>query len=121
MTWRDPRVMLFAQYLCRDDPVQKSGGDGGWQSGPLYANVKAKPALKHFADPFALDASRHRLWGQVRARNASSVTVQRRLKGSKTWKTVKTVRTDGLGYWSWRTSLRKGASYRFQAAGATSS
>ena len=88
---------------------------------PEHANGKAKPALKHFADPFALDTSRNRLWGQVRAGDAASVTVQRRLKGSKTWKTVKTVHTDSLGYWSWHTSLRKGASYRYQAAGATSS
>jgi hypothetical protein len=120
MAWRDHRVKLFSQYLWRDDPVQK-GAYGGWQSGLLYANGKAKPALKHFADPFALDTSRNRLWGQVRARDAASVTVQRRLKGSKTWKTVKTVHTDSLGYWSWHTALRKGASYRYQAAGATSS
>jgi hypothetical protein len=120
MAWRDHRVKLFSQYLWRDDPVQK-GGYGGWQSGLLYANGKRKPALKHFGDPFALDTSRNRLWGQVRARDAASVTVQRRLKGSKKWKTVKTVHTDSLGYWSWHTSLRKGASYRYQAAVATSS
>jgi hypothetical protein len=120
MAWRDPRVKLFSQYLWRDDPVQK-GAYGGWQSGLLYAGGKAKPALKHFADPFALDTSRNRLWGQVRSRNAPSVTVQRRLKGAKTWKTVKTVHTDSLGFWSWHTALRKGASYRYLAGGATSS
>jgi hypothetical protein len=121
LAWRDPRVKLFAQYLWRDDPVTRGGGYGGWQSGLLYANGKTKPALKHFADPFALDTARNRLWGQVRTRNAPSVTVQRRLKGAKTWKTVKTVHTDSLGYWSWHTALRRGASYRYQAAGATSS
>jgi hypothetical protein len=121
IAWRDPRVKLFSQYLWRDDPVQKGGGYGGWQSGLLYANGRAKPALKHFGDPFAMDTSRNRLWGQVRARNAPSVTVQRRLKGARAWTTVKTVHTDANGYWSWHTSLRKGASYRYLAAGATSS
>jgi hypothetical protein len=118
MAWRDSRVKLFSQYLWRDDPVIR-GTYGGWQSGLEYANGKAKPALKHFGDPFAVDTSR--LWGQVRRRDAPSVTVQRRLKGSKTWKTVKTVKTDSLGYWSWRTKPTKGASYRYLSAGATSS
>jgi hypothetical protein len=49
------------------------------------------------------------------------VTVQRRAKGSRKWRTIKRVRTDGQGYWSWRTRLSKGASYRYLAAGATSS
>jgi hypothetical protein len=120
MAWRDPRVKLFSQYLWRDDPVIR-GTYGGWQSGVEYANGKAKPALQHFGNPFAVDSAGHRLWGQVRRRDAPSVTVQRRSKGSKTWKTVKTVRTDSLGYWSWRTRPAKGASYRYLAGGATSS
>ena len=49
------------------------------------------------------------------------MTVQRRAQGSKTWRTVKTLRPDSLGYWSWHTRLSKGASYRYQASGATSS
>ena len=57
----------------------------------------------------------------MRRRDASTVAVQRRSKGSKSWKTVKTLRPDGSGYWSWHTKLSKGASYRFQASGATSS
>ena len=121
MAWRDPRVKLFSQYLWRDDPVSRGGAYSGWQSGLLYASGKAKPALKHFGDPFALDTARGRLWGQVRRRDAPSVSVQRKLKGAKTWKTLKTVKTDSLGYWSWRTRLTKGASYRYVAAGATSS
>jgi hypothetical protein len=116
MAWRDHRVKLFSQYLWRDD-----WGPTGWQSGLEFAGGKAKPALAHFANPFAMDSARDRLWGQVRRRDASAVTVQRRSKGSKTWRTVKTVRPDSLGYWSWHTRLSRGASYRYQASGATSS
>jgi hypothetical protein len=121
MAWRDPRVKLFTQYLWRDDPVSRNGLYSGWQSGLEYASGKAKPALKHFATPFALDSSRGRLWGQVRGGDRTTVTVERRLKGGKSWKRVKTVKTDSQGYWSLRTSLRAGASYRYVAAGAASS
>jgi hypothetical protein len=68
-----------------------------------------------------MDTRRNRLWGQVRRRDAATVTVQRRSKGAKKWRTIKRVRPDKLGYWSWHTRLSKGASYRYLAAGATSS
>jgi hypothetical protein len=116
IAWRDHRVKLFSQYLWRDD-----WGTTGWQSGLEFADGRAKPALKHFANPFAMDSHRGRLWGQVRRHDASKVSVERRARGSKKWRTVKHVRTDGNGYWSWRTHLSKGASYRYQASGATSS
>jgi hypothetical protein len=121
LAWRDHRVKLFAQYLWRDDPVSRGGGYGGWQSGLEFANGKPKPALKHFAHPFAMDSARNTLWGQVRPRDAATVTVQRRAKGAKAWRTVKQVKPDSLGYWSWHTKLSKGASYRYRASGATSS
>ncbi len=118
--WRDPRVKLFTQYLWRDEPA--SGGSySGWQSGLEYADGRAKPALKHFALPFALDASRGRLWGQVRARGPSTVEIQRRLGASGSWRTVATRRTDAQGYWTWPARLTAGASYRYLAAGAASS
>jgi hypothetical protein len=121
LAWRDKRVKLFSQYLWYDDPVSKNGLYSGWQSGLRFADGRAKPALKHFPTPFALDAARGRLWGQVRRQDAPSVTIERRSKGSKTWKKVHTARTDSQGYWSWRTRLSSGASYRYLAAGATSS
>jgi hypothetical protein len=120
IAWRNHRVKLFAQYLWRDDPGTRGGSYSGWQSGLEFANGRRKPALKHFAHPFAMDTARNRLWGQVRPRNAATVTVQRRAKGSKTWRTVKRVKPDSLGYWSWHTRLSKGASYRYLATGATS-
>jgi hypothetical protein len=64
-------VKLFSQYLWRDDPVSRGGSYAGWQSGLEFANGRAKPALKHFANPFAIDTARGRLWGQVRRRDAA--------------------------------------------------
>ena len=118
--WRDPRVKLLTQYLWRDEPRGLSGGYSGWQSGLFYEDGRAKPSLKTFARPFVLDGPRGRLWGQVRDRGTRTVTVQRRLRGSSTWRTVGTRTTDANGYWSWTTRLLTGASYRYLAAGAAS-
>jgi hypothetical protein len=118
--WRDPRVKLFSQYLYIDEPRSLNNEFGGWQSGLRFSDGDPKPALEHFPTPFAVDAARNRLWGQVRRRDASTVTVQRRLAGSSTWRTIGTRKTDDEGYWSWTTRLSKGATYRFRAAGATS-
>jgi hypothetical protein len=120
LAWRDRRVKLFSQYLWYDDPVSRNGLYSGWQSGLRFADGRAKPALAHFPTPFALDAARGRLWGQVRRRDSATVTIERKLKGSSTWKAVHTARTDSQGYWSWRAKLSHGASYRYRAAGATS-
>jgi hypothetical protein len=118
--WRNKRVKLFSQYLWIDEPRSLNNEHGGWQSGVRFNDGRAKPSLKHFAMPFALDASRGRLWGQVRTRETRSVKVQRRLAGSSSWRTIGTRRTDAQGYWSWTTRLSIGAAYRFQAEGATS-
>jgi hypothetical protein len=118
--WRNPRVKLFAQYLWVDEPRSINDEFGGWQSGVRFHDGRAKPSFKRFATPFVLDATRGRLWGQVRTRETRRVHVQRRLAGSSRWRTIGTRRTDARGYWSWTTRLTSGALYRFQAAGATS-
>jgi hypothetical protein len=118
--WRNPRVKLFAQYLWIDEPRSLNSESGGWQSGVRFADGRAKPSLKNFALPFALDAGKGRLWGQVRTRETRTVEVQRKLAGSSSWRKIGTRKTDSQGYWSWSTRLTVGATYRFRAAGATS-
>ena len=119
MAWRHPRIQLFTQYLWRDEPRSADRGFGGWQSGLRFAGGRAKPSLAHFDTPFALDAVRGRLWGQVRPGGAHTVIVQRRLP-SRSWATIATVSTDGRGYWSLTRGLTRGARYRFAASGMTS-
>jgi hypothetical protein len=113
----DRRVKLLAQYVWIDEPTNAAGS--GWQSGLLFANGKAKPALAHFPDPFYLDAPRSRLWGQVRPGGAHPVLVQRRAPGGSVWSTVANVTTDARGYWSLRMPLTRGAAYRFVPADGT--
>ena len=114
-------MKLFAQYLWNDEPRSLNNEYGGWQSGLRFADGRAKPALKHFATPFALDAARGRLWGQVRTRETPERQGRAQLRGLVArGATIGTRKTDAQGYWSWTTRLTVGASYRFQAAGATS-
>jgi hypothetical protein len=118
MAWRHPRVRLFTQYLWRDEP-RSGGGYGGWQSGLLFTNGRAKPSLAHFDTPFALDVRRDRLWGQVRPGGAHAVTVERRPRGGA-WRRLAVARTDSRGYWTLKRRLRAGTSYRYRADGRVS-
>jgi hypothetical protein len=63
-TWLAPRVTLLVHYLYRDEPSLER-----FQSGLVYRDGAAKPALHAFELPLA-EASRTgratRLWGQVR-------------------------------------------------------
>jgi hypothetical protein len=112
LAWRDSRIKLLGQYIWYDEP--KVGGSyASWQSGVRYVNGKAKPSLKHFPIPFAIDAKHNRLWGQVRSGGRHKVTVQQRAKGASKWKTIKRPNTDARGYWTLKRKLRSGTSYRF--------
>ena len=118
--WRDPRVKLFSNYLWRDEPVKLGRTYAGWQSGLLFGNGRDKPALKHFAMPFVVDGPRSRLWGQVRPDEEHEVRVQRR-RGGGAWVTIATRTTDARGFWSLKTRLASGATYRFRSAGGATS
>jgi hypothetical protein len=119
LAWRTPRIRLLTQYLWRDEPRSADGGFGGWQSGLRFAGGRGKPSLQHFDTPFALDAARGLLWGQVRPGGSHVVVVERRLRGG-VWRPFAMVRTDGRGYWSLRRGLTLGASYRYRADGRVS-
>ena len=121
LAWRDHRIKVLTQYLWYDEP-KVHGSYSNWQSGVRYSSGKAKPSLRHFAVPFAIDTAHNRLWGQARTGGRQRVTVQIRRHGSKRWKTLKRgVRTDSRGYWTIKRHLVRGASYRFVAGKATSS
>jgi hypothetical protein len=116
--WRNPRVAAFSQYLMRDDdprPGSKYSRYSGFESGLRGSAGKAKPAYDAFRLPLVADARGRRvyLWGFVRPKSArTSVVVEIRKRGSKTWHKLKTVTTNTRGYWRSATSLRTGASYR---------
>jgi hypothetical protein len=106
--WRSKRVKLFTQYLWKDEPNRVN-----WQSGLRDKRGRAKRSLSHFDTPFTVDASRNRLWGQVRPGTRYTVTVQQK-RGGK-WRRVAKKRTDSRGYFSVKRSINRGTYYRFKA------
>jgi hypothetical protein len=119
LAWRHPRVKLFTQYLWRDEPRGPGRSYAGWQSGVRYTSGRAKPSLAHFDTPFALDAARNRLWGQVRPGGAHTVEVERRLRGGA-WRTFAMLTTGSRGYWTLQRRLTPGAWYRYGVDGRVS-
>jgi hypothetical protein len=115
IAWSNPRVAAFSQYLLRDDPLggrpgaSVNGGTIGFQTGLEYLDGTRKPL--YFAWPVPVTVSRsghgYSLWGFVRpAGSATNVTVLVRLRGARTYRTLRTVKTDALGYWGLRSSTR---------------
>ena len=115
IAWANPRVAAFSQYLLVDDPLggapgaSANGGTIGFQTGLEYLNGKPKPLYYGFPVPLVVSKHGHRfsLWGFVRpATGATKVTVLVQPKGSRRYRTLKTVSTNGLGYWALNSSTR---------------
>jgi hypothetical protein len=125
VAWRDPRVRTLVQYEWQDEAVKSVGAGrkryAGWQSGLLFANGKAKPALAGFQHPFFADVStlapRVRFWGQVRPGRSHAVVLQRR-SPSGSWVTIARLKTDTRGVFV-KTLLIAGGkrgTYRYRTA-----
>jgi hypothetical protein len=122
IAWSNARVAAFSQYLLVDDPLggkpgsSVNGGTIGFQTGLEYLNGKPKPLYFGFPVPLTVTKSGHSfsLWGLVRpVTGATKVTVLVQPKGSRKYKTLKTVTTNGSGYWTLHSST-KGARWRVQ-------
>lgn len=120
IAWSNPRVLAFSQYLLKDDPLggkpgsSVNGGTIGFQTGLEYLSGAPKPL--YYAWPLPLVVSKvghgYSLWGLVRpTTGATKVTVLVQPKGSRKFRTLKTVTTNSLGYWSLSSSTR-GAFWR---------
>jgi hypothetical protein len=99
----DPRPgSIYARYSGFESGLRGSGG-------------KAKLSYQGFRLPLVADARGKRvyLWGLVRpAHKRTRTVVQIRKRGSTRWVQLKTVSTNGRGYWSASTALRRRAQYR---------
>ncbi len=120
IAWSNPRVVAFSQYLLRDDPLggkpgsSVNGGTVGFQTGLEYLSGAPKPLYAAWPVPLVVSKSGHgySLWGLVRPTSgATKVTVLVQLPGSRRYRTLKTVTTESLGYWTLRSSTR-GAHWR---------
>ncbi len=108
IAWSNPRVAAFSQYLLRDDPVGGApgssvhGGSVGFQTGLEYVSGARKPLYSAWPLPLTVSKARHgvALWGLVRPTiGPTKVTVLVRRKGSRSYRTLKTLTTNSLGYW----------------------
>ena len=122
IAWSNSRVAAFSQYLLLDDPLggkpgsSVNGGTIGFQTGLEYQNGKPKPLYYGWPVPLTVTKSGHgySLWGLVRpATGATKVTVLVQPKGSRKYRTLKTVATNGSGYWTLHSSS-KGVHWRVQ-------
>jgi len=115
IAWSNPRVAAFSQYLLRDDPLggapgsSVNGGTVGFQTGVEYLSGSRKPL--YFAWPVPLTVSKNgrgfALWGFVRpAGTTTKVLVLVRPRGSRKYRKLAEVATDGLGYWGLHSSTR---------------
>jgi hypothetical protein len=117
VAWHTPRVAALNQFRLSDGSIRGKGplAFREFQSGLFFAGGKAKPSSRTFANPIVV--RRGVVWGQVRAGDSHSVTVERRAPGAKAFKAVARVSTDARGYFQKRVGRRAGL-YRFRWADA---
>jgi hypothetical protein len=118
--YENRRVVSFSQYLLRDDPAKRGVPRlqryPGFETGLRTAAGKAKPSLDGFRLPLVVRRSGARvaLWGLVRpAHRRTRVTIQVR-KGAGAWRTLRTVTTDGRGYFTARSAYGSRRTWRVQ-------
>jgi hypothetical protein len=109
IAWSNPRVAAFSQYLLVDDPQggkpgsSVNGGTVGFQTGLEYLGGRPKPLYSAWPVPLVVSKSArgYSLWGLVRpASGATKLTVLVQPKGSRSYKTLASVATNSLGYWT---------------------
>jgi hypothetical protein len=112
MAYSNPRVVAFSQYLFKDDPISgrlTASGFVGFQTGLEYVNGEHKPLYNGFPVPLTVTKRGHgfSLWGLIRpTAGVTKATVLVKLRGAHGYRTLKTVTTNGAGYWSFNSSTR---------------
>ncbi len=107
IAYENPRVAAFSQYLLKDDPLGGPEPEARFQTGLEYFSGALKPLYYGWPIPLTVTKQRHgvSLWGLVRpAAGATKVTVLVQARGSRRFKTLRTITTNSLGYWSFNSS-----------------
>ncbi len=122
LSYRNPRLATYAQYLLNDPQNQKSEGVGLFSSGLLFANGKPKPGYAAYRMPVWMPKQTVKrgqnvlIWGGARpapggyaaTHSAQHVLVQLHTGGA--WRTIATVTASRLnGYFN--------THYRFTVGG----
>jgi hypothetical protein len=123
LAYGNRRVRAFSQYLLTDDnPIEGARTAaqryGGFESGLRFATGRAKPSLNGFRLPAAAlrdGRTRVSLWGMARpAGSGARVEILYQDRGSRTFRRLKTVRTNRYGAFTTRTVFREGRRYRLR-------
>jgi len=104
--YADPRVRNLTWYVWRDEPLGRNAS--GWQSGLVFADGRAKPALRAFQTPFA--ATTRSVWGQVRPGAGHRLAVEGR-SASGSYRALAAFDTGASGFFS--RSLHAPSSIRY--------
>jgi hypothetical protein len=119
IAYDNPRVHSFSQYLMRDDwprTGNKRERYGGFESGLRYADGRIKPVYEGFRLPLVArrKGAKVKLWGLVRP--TKGVTQARILRADKagSFQLLKTVSTNGRGYWNAGDSYKKGRRWKVE-------
>ena len=114
LSYRNPRVAAYSQYLISDPPVNPRQRTDGFSSGLYTSSGKAKPTLNAYRLPVWLPSTtvhpgaRTQVWGGARPavflRSAARarrpiVSIQMRRRDHTRWTTISTVRASpSTGY-----------------------
>jgi hypothetical protein len=108
LSWRQPRVASYDQYLIDDGTPNAETGNGGFATGLDTSRGTAKPSLNAYRMPLWVPSatlrrpSRDKIWGEARpaswvataTRKTQSVQIQFRTHDRGSWKTIETVHSD---------------------------
>jgi hypothetical protein len=129
IAYDNKRVTSFSQYLLRDSDPTGPKQYGGFESGLRFADGRPKPSLPAFRLPLAVErrGSKVSIWGLVRPAapaplaglgpvtpitgpntGITTVTIVYADRGSSKFKTLRTVKTDSRGYFTFSSAYRAG-------------
>ena len=109
LTWREPRVSSYDQYLIQDGPPNAMDNDnGGFATGLYTSGGKAKPSLNAYRLPMWEPSTtlsrpgRDKVWGEARpaywvakvTKKTQELQIQFRAHDRGSWKTLETVHSD---------------------------
>jgi hypothetical protein len=123
IAWNNPRVVAFSQYLLTDSEPTGKNQYGGFESGLRFADGRAKPSLAGFRLPIAVKrtGSRVSIWGLVRPAGGATTATITYADGRGAFKTLRTVKTDGRGYFTVSSAWRKGRRWNLTWEGQSGS
>jgi hypothetical protein len=108
LSWKNPRIASYSQYLLQDGPVSAATGNGGFATGLYRSSGKPKPSLNAYRLPLWVPTttlSRGKdftIWGAARpahwtgldTKATQTVQIQFRARSKGAWKTVASVKHD---------------------------